>query len=511
MTTMNSESAHHGLRLPSLAAAGLPGLLALLVVAVAGCGSGNPAPPSTSPAAAGGADTAGGEAAAAGAADRAGEAGARGGAAPAGADPNAQLVDQVAAVVGDTAILFSEVRNEIFRMQSQGQIEQVPQDPSRRDSLVRAVVGNMVDDMILLQAAQRSGASVPDAQLESAVDEQFQRIQSQFGSQAAFRKAVEETGMNMYQYRQNLRADVRSRLLRQSYLRQERANLPPVAVSEEEIRQFYEQTASQSQRPARFSLRRLVVRPEPDSAAADSARAVAEKALKEIRSGTSFTVAVRRYTDDRATREQGGELGWLQQGDVNQAFARAAWSAPPGRPVGPVRTPLGWHVIEIQNVRGGERNIRHILIRPEITDEDVQEARELARALADSIREGADVRRLAETYGEPGDVEKASEQQVAVNQVQSQLGQAYAEAIGSRPEVGSAVGPFEVSSGGPHPAFAVAKITNYRPAGQVQLSEVREQIRQRLRQQKQFEQLLQRLRDEYYVELRLGGSPVAGS
>lgn len=506
---MDTERADHGLRLLSPAGAGL---LGLLVTAVAGCGSGNPAPPSSSPTAAAGPDTAAAAADTprAGAADAPRAAPGRTGGARETGDPSAQMVDQVAAVVGDTAILFSEVRNELFRMQSQGAIEQIPQDPTRRDSLVRAVVDRMVDDMILLQAAQRSGVTVPDASLESAVDEQFQRIQGQFPSQAAFRKAVEETGMNMYQYRQNLRADVRSSLIRRQFLQQERANLPPVAVSDEEIRTFYEQQASGTRRPARFSLRRLLIRPEPDSAAADSARAVAEEALREIRSGTSFEVAVRRYTDDRATREQGGELGWLQRGDVTDAFARAAWAAPPGRPVGPVRTPLGYHVIEIQNVRAGERNIRHILIRPEVTDEDVEEARQLARALADSIRAGVEVQRLAETHGEQGDVEKATERQVAVNQVQSQLGQAYAEAIGSSPEVGSVVGPFEVSGRGQRPAFAVVKITNYRPAGQVQLAEVREQIRQQLRRQKQFEQLLQRLRDRYYVELRLDSS-AAGS
>ncbi|MFB6240786.1 MAG: peptidylprolyl isomerase, partial [Gemmatimonadota bacterium] len=201
---------------------------------------------------------------------------------------------------------------------------------------------------------------------ESAVDEQFQRIQSQFPSQAAFRKAVERTGMNMYQYRQNLRRDVRSRLMRQTYLQNERANLPPVAVSDSAIRAYYETQLANARRPARVTIRRLLIHPEPDSAASDSARRVAEKALKEIRSGTSFEVAVRRYTDDKATREQGGELGWLQRSDVTDAFARAAWSAPPGRPVGPVRTPLGYHVLEIQNVRGGERNIRHILVRPEL-------------------------------------------------------------------------------------------------------------------------------------------------
>lgn len=469
--------------------------LLALGLAATGCGSGNPSPPSSSPAAAprSAADTS--------AAGR--EPGARAEPDAFPADPSAQVVDRVAAVVGDSAILFTEIQNEIFRMQSQGVIEQIPQSPAARDSLARAVLDRMIDDMILLQAAQRSGTSVPDAQLEQMVDRQFQRVQSQFPSREAFRKAVERTGMNMYQYRQSLRSDVRSQLLRRTYLQQQRANLPPVAVSEEEIRQRYESQYAQRQRPARLSLRRLLIRPQADSAAADSARRVAEEALEQIRSGTQFEVAVRRFTDDTATREQGGELGWLQRGDVTDEFARAAWAAPAGRPVGPVRTPLGYHVIEIQNVRGGERNIRHILVRPEITDEDVSEARELASALADSVAQGADVKRLAETYGERGDVEKASERQVPVDQIRSRLGGAYARAIGSSPEVGSVFGPVEVTVSGSRPAFAVVKITNYRPAGRPDLDEVRDRIRREVRRQKQFQQLLDRLRDAVYVDVRL--------
>ncbi len=494
---MKAHRADHGLRLLPLAAAGLLGL------AAAGCGSGNPSPPSTSPAA-GGEDAAAAGEAAGEAADAAEEGAARRRAGAAFSDaPDSEVVDQVAAVVGDTAVLISEVRQELFRMQSQGAIDQIPQSPARRDSLARQVIDRMTDDLIILQAAQRSGVTVPDEQLEAAVDQQFQQVQSQFPSQDAFREAVEQTGMNMYQYRQNLETDVRAQLVRRTYLQEQQASLPPVAVSDEEIRRAYEGQWANQSRPARVSVRRLVVRPQPDSAALDSARSVAVKALEEIRSGTDFEVAVRRYTDDQATREQGGELGWLQEGDVTESFARAAWSAPAGRPVGPVRTPLGFHVLEIQNVRGGERNIRHILVRPEITDEDVEEARELASSLADSVREGAGLRRLAERHAEPEDVDKASVRQVAVNQVQSQLGQAYARAIGSSPEVGSVLGPVEVDVSGPGSGFAVVEVTNYRPAGEPELSEVREQIRQQVRRQKQFQQLLDRLRDEYYVEVRL--------
>ncbi|MFB6240787.1 MAG: peptidylprolyl isomerase, partial [Gemmatimonadota bacterium] len=157
-------------------------------------------------------------------------------------------------------------------------------------------------------------------------------------------------------------------------------------------------------------------------------------------------------------------------------------------------------------IHADDDRVYEILDKPydETTDADVQEARRLASSLADSVRQGADIQRLAETYGERGDVEKASEQQVPVNQIQSQLGQAYAKAIGSSPDSGSVVGPFEVSGPSPQaPSFAVVLVANYRPAGRPDLAEVRDRIRTQIRRQKQFQQLLERLRDEFFVEIKI--------
>lgn len=480
-------------------AAGRPAafLCAAAALLLAACGSGNTPPPTGSGAEA---VTSAREADTADRAPDRDRSAAEDRAAVFSRDPDTQLVDRVAAVVGDTAVLLSEVREEILRARSQGL--EVPSDPAARDSLMRQVLNNLIEERMLLQEAQRSGIAVSDAQLDQAVEQQFERIRSNFPSIEAFRRAVEETGQNMYQYRQMLRAEARKTLMIQRFIEENQGRLPPIAVDEEEIRKRYDEAWATRSRTATVSVAELRVHPTPTAAADDSALAVARRALSEIRSGARFEVVARRYSDDSATRESGGEIGWLRRQDVAPSFAEAAWAAPPGRPVGPVQTKFGYHVIEVQNTRGGERNVRHILVRPEITEADVREARELARQLADSLRSALPADTLAREYGERGRVESDRFSDVPVEEIGQRLGETYARAIG-QPQSGKVVGPFETSSGVPTPVFVVARVTEHQPGGSYSLADVRDRIQEEIRRQKQMDRFLQRLRDDVYVKILL--------
>lgn len=416
---------------------------------------------------------------------------------PAGAPGDVQLVDRVVAVVGDTAVLLSEVQEQVLRMRQQGM--QLPSDPAARDSVFRSALQSVVEERMLLEAAREAGVEVAGDQVEQVVDDRMSRMRSNFPSDEAFRSAVENTGQNMFQFRQMLRATARADLTIERFRQQlmESGDLPSANVTDREIRAFFEQRAEGRQRPGSITFDRVMLAPRPDSARADSAYRVAEEAIQEIRSGEDFSVAAHRYSDDPGSREQGGDLGWIRRSDVVPSFARAAWLAPAGRVVGPVPSRYGYHVIEVENVRGGERKVRHILVRPPIDDEDVQEARDLASSLADSLRAGADADRLARQHG-------LSEEQVRfelqLDEIQGRLGSAYARAL-SDPSEGEVVGPFEVDGSFDLPLFVVLEVLDYTPTGEYRLEDVRETIRENLLQQKQFAKYLDQLRNRIYVRI----------
>lgn len=411
-----------------------------------------------------------------------------------------QLVDRVLAVVSDTAILLTDLQQEIYRMRQQG--VEIPQDPARRDSLMFRTLQDMVDRTLLLERAKQEGVQVSEDAVQSEADTRFEQIRSNFPSDQALRDAVEASGQNMFQYRQMLQARVRQEMMLANFQQELMTSnrLPPASVSEEEIRSYFQQNAARANRPATVSFRRVLVAPEPSAQAADSARQLARQALEEIRSGTSFAVVARRYSDDTGTREEGGDLGWIRRSDVAPSFGDAAWRAPPGEAVGPVETRFGYHLIKVTNTRGGERQIRHILIRPRVDDAQVEAARRLAGALADSLRSGVDADRLAREHGLPD--RQVVFEQVQLDRLGQRLGEAYREALGT-PREGEVVGPIRQEGAFGLANFAVLQVTGYRPAGTYDLEDVRNQIRQRLLRQKQMERYTERLRGRMYVDLRI--------
>jgi peptidyl-prolyl cis-trans isomerase SurA len=410
------------------------------------------------------------------------------------------LVDRVVAVVGDTVLLRSEVLESLVQMGAQGM--EIPQPGTAAfDSLYSETAGEMVDQLIVLQKAKETDIEIPADMLDSETDRRFREVRNSFPSASAFQRAIAESGRSLVQYRQMLRAQVRARLLIDSYMQQNRDHLPPVAVTEEEIQAFFDERLEGQSRPATVSFEQLVVEPMPSEQSEETARNTALTALSEIRDGTDFEIVARRYSQGLSNRDQGGDLGWVKRSQLVPAFAQAAWAARTGEPIGPVRTRFGYHIIKVENVRGGERKVRHILIIPDMQQSDLERTGGKAETLADSIRQGRSVTELAERYGIKELPVRFPD--IPMDQIEEQFGPAYAQAL-AQPLPGQVAGPFATAGLMPdRPVFAIVRVLEYRAQGAWELDDVREDIRRNLLYEKGYRRFLEELRNEVYVDVRL--------
>lgn len=417
----------------------------------------------------------------------------------AGERPNApvELVDRVAAVVGDTVVLYTEILETLLQEQAQGATLPAPGTPAY-DSLVTTTLSTLVDQLVLLQRAKEEEISVPEDVVESETDLRFQEVRGSFRNAAEFERAIQESGRTLVQYRLYLRSQVRAQRMINQFVQQIRGSLPAVTVSDDEVREWFEQNTQGQTQPPRISFEQVVIRPTPEPEAEAAARQRTVEALQAVRDGMDFAVAARRYSEDAGNRDQGGDLGWVRRASIDPDFAAAAWAARTGTPIGPVRSQFGYHVIKVENVRGGERKISHILIRAETDEDDVQQARELAEAVADSARDGVAIERLARSHG-------MSEEPVRLPNVPlDRLREGgYGEYVQhlSTPIPGEVIGPFPVTVRGQR--FVVLKVVDFTPGGSLRLEDVQEEIREGLVQQKGLEQLVEELRNEIYVDVRL--------
>lgn len=412
-------------------------------------------------------------------------------------DPST-LVDRVVAVVGDTAVLQSDLQEYVLRLQIQQGIR-IPQDPRQLENFLRQVLDQKINEMLFVIHAEREGITVTEAELNEVVDERIARARSQFSSELEFQQALAAEGVTAPEYRIRITEQTRAELLTNRYLQMQVSQMQPIPVSEEEIRETFEaQKQALGNRPATISLKQVVITPRPSADARLLAEEEAAQALSRARSGEDFARLAREYSDDPGTRDRGGELGWVGKGELVPEFESALFAMDVGDVSDIVETPFGFHIIQLERIRGDERLARHILIRPDMTDQDTTAAHELADQVAAALRSGADVDSLIALYGDP------TERSSLTDFPQDRLPPEYQQALtGVQP--GDVLGPFQLSMPGVASKWIVAKLIDRDSGGEWTLDDARESIRTQIQQERMLQRVVDNLRESTYIEKRFEG------
>jgi peptidyl-prolyl cis-trans isomerase SurA len=410
------------------------------------------------------------------------------------------VVDGIAAIVGDSIILFTQVDDRILRLRAGG--VEIPADPEELNALRQDVLTSLVNEQLILQAALAdSTIEVNEERLEEVVAEEMDQRLGSFSSQDEMLRALSRQGLTPTSFRELIRNERRRQQLQEQYIARNAttARARAIPVEEEELRQVYEAEKGRlGSRPASISFRQVLVSPEPSDSAREAARSEAEDILNSIREGEEFEDLARRFSDDPGSRQLGGDLGWFRRGVMVDEFEDVAFSLPEGQVSDVVETEFGFHIIQLERARGAERKARHILIQPEVSAAQVELARQRAQDVYRRAQDGEDFESLIQEYGDP---EQANPAPVPVDRLASALPPSYAPALRGAGE-GDIVGPLEFA--GPRGSmFGIAEVLELREAGEVTFEDLRGQIRELLQQQKLVEQLVAELREKSYVELRM--------
>jgi peptidyl-prolyl cis-trans isomerase SurA len=408
------------------------------------------------------------------------------------------VVDRVVAVVGNRPVLASQVDEEIFSRQSQG--VKLPSNPEGIQLVRQQIVSSIIDEELLVQQAQRdTSIKVTDEEIASGVEEQVRKVRSNFTSEVDYTAELRKAGFQTpEEYRrwltdQQRRAAFQNRLIEK--LRNE-GKLKPVAPTEKEMKQFFEeQKSSLGTRPATLSFRQIVLSPVPAPAAKARTKAQADSIVLELRRGADFATAARRFSQDPGSKDQGGSLNWFRRGVMVPEFERVAFALKPGVVSDPVESPFGYHIIQVERVQPAEVQARHILLVPEIDSAHVNRARVLADSVRSALVAGASFDSLQRLYHD------RSAEREAENVPVTKLPENYAKTIGDAGS-GTTLPVFTMPGSGGREQFVVLQVTDRRPEGEIKYEDVRDKIREQLGQQLAIRHYLDRLRRATYVEIR---------
>lgn len=402
-----------------------------------------------------------------------------------------QSLDRIVAVVNEDVILMSELKaqTDLLRQRMQGSTRLPPEDVLREQVLDR-----MIDTKLKLTMADRIGTKVSDDQLNQAL----QRIAEQNNTTLQnLPELLAKEGIDYKTYREEMREQM---IIRQTESQHLRDN---VSITEDQVERYLTNEATGIDKDSRYHLRHILIAlpSEPESGQLEKARKKIEGIRDELSEGADFAELAITHSDGQKSLD-GGDLGWMQAGEVPSIFNKAVQSLDTGEVSDPIRSSYGYHLIKLEDAERGdpvmvrEARIRHILMKPDaIMDEE--KVREKLRSLRTRIREGEDFAEIARQHSD--DHQSAADGGVIDWQPLQRFAPDFRAKLENL-EPGMISDPFRTRYG-----WHIAEVLEFRESDQT--NEVRRrQAIQALRQkqmQEERELWVRQLRNRAYIDIRL--------
>ena len=275
------------------------------------------------------------------------------------------VIDEVLWVVGDEAILRSEVEQERKRMLYQG--EKINGDPY-------AVIPEQIAiQKLFLNQAIIDSIEVSDETVENQVDAQINNYIAQIGSREKLEEYMEKT---MSQIRQEMRTNIKNSLI----MREMQNKLTDeITITPSEVRAYYE-TLPQDSIPfiqTQVEVQIVAIQPRIAQATIDGIKNRLRDYTQRVLSGeSSFSTLAILYSEDPGSAANGGELGFMGKGQFVPEFSAAAFQlTDPNKISKIVETEYGFHIIQLVERRGDRANFRHILLTPKVSAKEMADAR----------------------------------------------------------------------------------------------------------------------------------------
>jgi peptidyl-prolyl cis-trans isomerase SurA len=252
----------------------------------------------------------------------------------------ARVVEKIAAVVGDSIILGSEIEEKAAPLLAEvSRLPEASKRAARAAALRREVLERLIDDELILQQANELKLTVTSEQVDSSIEE-IKRQNSIDDDQ--LREALRGQGMSMAAYR----ADLKKQLLRFRVINI--AVGSRVTISDEDVKMYYDRHLKDGANVQVRASHIFIAIPEnADASVVAEKQAQAKKLLDRALGGEEFAKLAREASDDPATRAEGGDLGYFGKDMLPKAIEEMVFAMKVGEVRGPVRADRGFHVIKL--------------------------------------------------------------------------------------------------------------------------------------------------------------------
>lgn len=290
------------------------------------------------------------------------------------------MIDEIVWVVGDEAILKSEV--EEYRKEILIQNQRIEGDP------YCSIPEQLAIRKLFLDQAKLDSIEVQEINVKRTLD---YHINESIASVGSVERLEEYYGKSISKIREDLRDQIREQQLIEGV---QQKHFGSIQLTPSEIRKFYHSIPQDSLPfiPTTMEVQIITVEPEIPLSEIDKVKAQLRDYTDQINRGErEFSTLALLHSEDPGSALKGGELGFMSRASLDPEFANTAFAlGDPGKISNVVKSEYGYHIIQLIERRGEMGNFRHILLRPKVPQESIDTA--LVRI--DSLRKGIMEKRI---------------------------------------------------------------------------------------------------------------------
>ena len=278
---------------------------------------------------------------------------------------HAQSIDKIQAIIGSEILLISDIENQYNQILSQGVIE-------TEDMRCQIVDELLLQNFLIHHAKIDSTIEIVSDDIDAEINNRISYFENQLGSlekvESYFNRSIE-----------SMEDELRIIVKDQFYTQKKQSKIiSDVKITPNEVKDFYRTLNSEEIPivPTKLQMSQIVIEPELSEDKKNSIKEKLNGFRKRIYNGEDFKVLATLYSDDVVSANNGGELGFMQRGDLVPEFERAAFKLKKDEISEVVESKFGYHIIQMIERRGEQINVRHILIKPKFSSLSLQNARE---------------------------------------------------------------------------------------------------------------------------------------
>jgi len=288
---------------------------------------------------------------------------------------SAQSIDKIEAVIGNEIILTSEIESQYLQYLSQGNI--------KSNKIRCQIVEDLLFQKLLINQAKLDSLVVSDEEVETEVSKRISYFESQLGS-------IQKVEGYFGKLKANIMIEL-SKVIRDQFIAQKMQTklTSLLKVTPAEVQESYALLADVEipTMPTQVEVAQIVIKPEITDGQKDKIREKLNNFRDRVYKGEDFKMLATLYSDDPGSAVKGGELGFVNRGDLVPEFERAAFRLKEGEISNVVQSQFGYHIVQLIERRGEQINVRHILIKTKVTATALHAAKLKIDSIAKEIKE----------------------------------------------------------------------------------------------------------------------------